>query len=48
MNQEIVEDDAESTALMLILDVQTRWSSTHQMLCVWFLFILRMAAWIEE
>ena len=48
MNQEIVGDDAESTALMLILDVRTWWSSTHQMLHAWFLFILRMSAWIEN
>jgi hypothetical protein len=34
MNQGVVGDDVESTARMLILDVRTRWSSTHQMLRV--------------
>jgi hypothetical protein len=33
MNTGLGPDDAESPALMLILDVKTRWSSTHQMLC---------------
>ena len=40
MNQGIMGDDTESTALMLILDVKTQWSSTRQMLCVCYYFIL--------
>jgi hypothetical protein len=28
--------DARSSALMLILDVKTRWSSTYEMLCEWY------------
>ena len=40
MNQGITGDDTESTALMLILDVKTQWSSTHQMLHVCYYFIL--------
>ncbi|KAI9461527.1 ribonuclease H-like domain-containing protein [Russula earlei] len=35
LSEELV--DAGSTAFMLILDVKTRWSSTHQMLHKWFL-----------
>ena len=33
MNQGDGNDEDQSPVLMLILDVRTRWSSTHQMLC---------------
>jgi hypothetical protein len=40
MGQGATGDNAKNVALMLILDVRTRWSSTHQMLCECLFYIM--------